>query len=54
MKEMKEGSALWEKVAAGFLAIFAIREGGKVISTIISWIFLFILFGCAALYFIFN
>jgi len=53
VKETK-GSSLWEKVAAGFLGIFAIREAGKVVGSIISFVFLCFIFACIAMWFVTN
>ena len=39
----KQGSGLWAKMVAGFLALFAI-----------SWIFLFFVFGCLVVLFLTN
>lgn len=48
------GSKLWEKVAAGFLALFAIREGARTINSCVSWVFLVVVFACILLYFLAN
>ncbi len=49
-----QGSRLWEKVAAGFLGIFAIREAGKIVGSVVSFIFLCFVFACIALWFVTN
>jgi len=49
-----QGSRLWEKVAAGFLGIFAIREAGKIVNSVITFVFLCIVFSCFAIWFVTN
>ena len=54
MKEDFQKSRLWEKVAAGFLALFAVREAGKMVSAIISFLLFIVVFGCLFLWFVLN
>ena len=49
-----EGSRLWEKVAAGFLGLFAIREAGKIASSIVSAFVFLCLLGCLGIYLLLN
>ena len=52
MKNHFNGSRLWEKVAAGFLGLFAIREAGNIINTIFTWIFIFAAASCFLIWYL--
>lgn len=54
MKEDFQKSRLWEKVAAGVLGLFAIRELRLTFQTIIAWVVILVLLGCGLLYFALN